>query len=428
MKNREKARLCKASFCRDLDTSTLLKSGSSLYTGYEVGQDGILPGRIGLLLHTYKDASMEGIITLPTARPLSAVAPAAKATTPRLSVIVVNYRQWENTAALARQVLSGRAGARGGVEVMVVDNHSPPHRLLPRLRRTEGVSLRRWQGNHGFARAVNEGVRLSRGRWLLLLNPDMSVSSEFIDGIIDRADQLTESAPRAGIIGFQVRDTDHGLQPSVGRFPTLARCLLRLIVPRSQRRCQALRSRRRRQVDWVSGCCLLIRRECFDDVGGLDPRFFLYYEDVDLCRRARERGWSVWHEPGLRVIHHRPLHRRRMPPALRLVVRHSLLTYAARHWPGWQFRVLSGIVRVEGWLRGLLLRCRRDRAAALLADELAALAAEMSVGDYRAARRRLDRVIRHQEEGAGLAADETTSSRDQKQREAHGTSTDEVAR
>ncbi|MBM4069881.1 MAG: glycosyltransferase family 2 protein [Planctomycetes bacterium] len=340
-----------------------------------------------------------------TRQPLRPSAPASTgAAVPRLSIIVVNYRQWENTAALAGQVLSSQAAARGDVEIMVVDNHSPPHRLLPQLRRTEGVSLRRWGRNHGFARAVNEGVRLSRGSWLLLLNPDMSVTPGFIEGVIGHADRLAASAPRAGIVGFQVRDGDNGLQPSVGRFPTLLRCLVGLIMPRCRRRCQVVASRRRRQVDWVSGCCLLIRKECFDDVGGLDKHFFLYYEDVDLCRRARDRGWTVWHEPTLRVVHHEPLHRRRVPPMLRLVVRHSLLTYAARHWPRWQLRVLGAIVRLEAWLRWLLGHCRRNRHAGGVAGEQAALAGEMARGNFRAARRRLSRAIRRQERTGGLAA------------------------
>ena len=68
---------------------------------------------------------------------------------------------------------------------------------------------------------------------------------------------------------------------------------------------------------WVTGCCLLVRRDCWHDLGGFDEDFFLYYEDADLCRRARGRGWSVWYEPGLRVTHFHPLHVRAVPPVHR---------------------------------------------------------------------------------------------------------------
>src|SRR5438445_12511691 len=92
---------------------------------------------------------------------------AATRPVPRLSVVIVNYCQWENTSALVRQVRDASSFRRGEVEVMVVDNHSPPHRLMNRLRRWPEVSLRRWGRNRGFARAVNEGCRLSRGEWVL---------------------------------------------------------------------------------------------------------------------------------------------------------------------------------------------------------------------------------------------------------------------
>jgi N-acetylglucosaminyl-diphospho-decaprenol L-rhamnosyltransferase len=109
---------------------------------------------------------------------------------PRLSVVIVNYRQWENTSALVHGVRNTPAARCGEVEVMVVDNHSPPHRLMRQLRRWPEVSLRRWGRNRGFARAVNEGCRLSRGEWFLLLNPDVSVTPEFIQGVLDLAERL----------------------------------------------------------------------------------------------------------------------------------------------------------------------------------------------------------------------------------------------
>src|SRR5262245_23910272 len=99
---------------------------------------------------------------------------------PRLSVVIVNYRQWENTARLVAQLLSS-GEARREVEVIVVDNHSPDHPLASRLRRWPGVSVRRWDENRGFARAANEGVRLSRADWLLLLNPDMTITGGFLE-------------------------------------------------------------------------------------------------------------------------------------------------------------------------------------------------------------------------------------------------------
>jgi GT2 family glycosyltransferase len=313
-----------------------------------------------------------------------------------MSVVIVNYRQWPSTAALVQQLLDAEPARRGDVEVVVVDNHSPPHRLLSRLRRRTGASLRRWGRNRGFARAVNEGCRLSQGEWFLLLNPDVTVPEGFVEGVLALADELAAD-PHAGVIGFQLRNCDGTRQLSAGPFPTLAGTLAGLALPRARRKYQAQRGRQRRRVDWVTGCCLLLRRACVQELGGLDEDFFLYYEDVDLCRRAWERGWSVWYEPALRVTHHQPLHGRRVSPLLRLITRHSLLTYAARHWPRWQLRLLAGVVRAEAWGRRLLARWKGRPKAAELFRELGQIAADFGRGDERRARRRLNRRVRAEE-------------------------------
>src|SRR5205085_1407214 len=153
-------------------------------------------------------------------------------TAPSLSVVVVNYRQWELTARLVAQLRRSDALRRGTGEVVIVDNHSPSHRLLPRLRRLDCVSLRRWGRNHGFARAVNEGVRLSRGRWVLLLNPDISVEDDFLDQVRLLTERIEQEEPRTGIVGLALRDPDGSPQPSSGPLPSLAGTVLRLLLPR----------------------------------------------------------------------------------------------------------------------------------------------------------------------------------------------------
>jgi GT2 family glycosyltransferase len=310
-----------------------------------------------------------------------------------LSVVIVNYCQWENTAALVRQLRRSEAVRRGTAEIVVVDNRSPRHRLTGKLRCWQGVSLRRWDRNRGFGRAVNEGCRLSQGEWFLLLNPDMSVRPEFIEGVLKVMDEVSEPEPRAGVVGFQLRNGDGTRQLSSGRFPTLTGTLAGLAWPRCRRKYQAVRGKRRCRVPWVTGCCLLVRRDCWRELGGFAEDYFLYYEDVDLCRRARAADWTVWYEPSLRAVHHNPIHARSMPAALRLVTRHSLLTYARRHWTGWQFRLLTGIVRLEAWTRRLWARWHGDTVTANLYDEMSVLAGELSRGDKRDARRRLERVV-----------------------------------
>jgi GT2 family glycosyltransferase len=303
---------------------------------------------------------------------------------PQLSVVIVNYRQWTETARLVRQLRATEGVQRGAVEIMVVDNHSPPHPLIRRLRHWRGVSLRRWGRNRGYARAVNEGCRLSQGKWLLLLNPDVTLSDGFLDRVLSLAEELAAEEPRAGIVGFRLRNSDGSRQLSAGRFPTLLGTLAGLFLPRERRKYRPLHYGRRCRVPWVTGCCVLIRRDCLYDLGGLDEDFFLYYEDVDLCRRAREQGWSVWYEPSLRITHHRPLHGREVAAPVRLCTRHALLTYAAKHWETWQFQTLAAIVRLEAWARPYL---------SPQGNELVELIAELRAGHFTAARRRVERVM-----------------------------------
>ncbi|HEV3204433.1 MAG TPA: glycosyltransferase family 2 protein [Gemmataceae bacterium] len=273
------------------------------------------------------------------------------ATKPRLSVIIVNYRQWKETAALTRQILATSEACRQEVEVIIIDNHSPSHRVISRLRRLPGVSLRRWKRNRGFARAVNEGCRLSRGDWFLLLNPDMSLKPGFIKGVLEQAEQLQQRDPKTRIVGFQLHNSDGSLQLSSGSFPTLGGILTRLWKPRRLRKYLVPPTDHPTEVAWVTGCCLLINRTCFKELGGLDEDYFLYYEDVDFCRRARALGWKVRYDPGLQAIHHHPLHSRRVSTSLRLFTRHALLVYGWKHWPRWQFRLLSRIVQLEAWAK-----------------------------------------------------------------------------
>jgi GT2 family glycosyltransferase len=317
---------------------------------------------------------------------------------PRLSVVVVNHRRWQDTAALVRQLRASPCLRGGDAEVVVVDNASPPGPVLARLRRLAGVSLRRWRRNRGFARAVNEGCRLARGDWFLLLNPDVTVPADFLDRALDLAERLAVERPRTGIVGFRLDNPDRSVQHSTGPFPTLLGTLARLALPRSRRKYSQVDDSRLSRVDWATGCCLLVRRACWEQLGGFDPRFFLYYEDVDLCLRARRLGWDVCHEPSLGVVHHRPLHRRDVTPLLRLFTRHALLTYARTHWRRWQFRLLAGVVRLETWWRRRRARKRGDREAAHVFATLSRVVSDLEGGREVRAGRRLRRLVWQQEE------------------------------
>jgi GT2 family glycosyltransferase len=315
----------------------------------------------------------------------------------QISAIIVNYCQWEDTANLTRQILSSAAAKRGEIEVTIVDNYSLGHPLASQIRRWPGVSLRRWRRNRGFAQAVNEGCRLSRGEWFLLLNPDVTLTDRFVEGVLALSRRLPDASPRVGVVGFHLHHSNGSRQRSTGRFPTLLTGVLRLLLPRHRRKYSNPPIDRPSAVSWAAGCCLLVRRKCLEQVRGFDNDYFLYYEDVDFCRRAQAAGWRVRYEPNLHAIHHRPLHSRAVSSALRVFTRHALLTYAVKHWPWWQWRSLAAGVRLEAWLRGLRARRCGQLAAAAHFQELGGIVRALAGGRRTEARRRLKSFVCSQE-------------------------------
>lgn len=299
---------------------------------------------------------------------------------PRLTVVIVNFCQWQNTSRLVRQLRHSDAARDGAADIVIVDNASPSDAVVKRLQSLRGVRLELNSANVGFAAAVNRGVATSASEWVLLLNPDVTVADGFLDDALKAVEKAAKLDPSTGVIGFQLLNADGTPQPSAGNFPTLPSTLHGLLRSRARRKCRRL-GEEREQVEWVTGGCLLVRRDCFLALGGLDERFFLYYEDVDFCKRARSLGRSVWYDPALAVTHHWPLHKRSVPAPLRYITRHALLTYAHRHWPRWQQWMLRTVVRLEGRLRAAWATCRGDTVAMACYRELAAMAASPSRED-----------------------------------------------
>ncbi len=280
----------------------------------------------------------------------------------RLSIVIVNFCQWQNTFELVEQLRQSDSFRDGRTDIAIADNHSPPHPLREQLRETEGVTVRPFSRNLGFARAVNEASRLGKGEWVLLLNPDMRVEPDFLDDVEAEIKRLERELPHTGVVGFKLRHGDGSRQASSGSYPTFLRTLTGLFVPRAQRKCKLNPARKPTPVAWVTGCCLLVRRECLAQLEGFDEDYFLYYEDVDFCARAKKAGWGVLYNPRIEVTHYHPLHTRQVPAPLRVMTRHALLMYGTKHWPRWQILMLAGLIWGEA-------KIRRQRPATELADD-----------------------------------------------------------
>ncbi len=276
-----------------------------------------------------------------------------------LSVVVVNFRSWPDVVRLVASLAESPSVASGACELLVVDNDSaepvPPALLEPK----PGVRLILRGENGGFSAGVNAGWRASKGHWLLVLNPDVVPENGLIEAILGRVERFeADPAGIPGVVGFGLRNPDGSSQPSVGAFPSLVRTAWEQLIPRHRRKYQPDWRLRPGPVDWVTGACMLLSTRMLAELGGMDEDFFLYYEEVALCRSASRRGWRVEYDPGVSVVHLRPLQNRAISPKMRVITRHSKLLYFRKHLPAWQFAALNATVRVEARLRARWSRFR----------------------------------------------------------------------
>jgi GT2 family glycosyltransferase len=232
-------------------------------------------------------------------------APRAVGHLPVISVLLVSY----NTRALLDPCLAALRAALeqvpGGGEIVVVDNASRDDSAAHLASHHPDVTLIRSGQNLGFGRANNLGLEACHAPFVLLLNTDAFVEPE----ALARSLAHMQAHPRCGILGARLIGRDGRLQPSCRYFPSplsgpVTRLGLQRLLPRvRQVDDMAWGHDEVRACDWVPGCYYLVRREVIEQVGLFDPRFFLYYEEVDHCREAKRAGWEVHYFPGTQVVH-----------------------------------------------------------------------------------------------------------------------------
>jgi N-acetylglucosaminyl-diphospho-decaprenol L-rhamnosyltransferase len=225
-------------------------------------------------------------------------------TGPDLVVVVVNYNTGTYLTRCLRSAFESAGDAR--LEVIVVDNASHDGSADAAIAENPNVVLIRNDTNRGFGAAANQGIRQSSAPFVLLLNPDAEIASGTLGGFV----KLARDRPRAGAVGALVRDPDGSIYPSARRVPTIGEALghafLGPFVPNRFSRAYTMADwdrRSERSVEWVSGSCVLLRREALDAVGLFDEGYFMYVEDVDLCTRLRRAGWDVLFSPEMEVLH-----------------------------------------------------------------------------------------------------------------------------
>lgn len=232
------------------------------------------------------------------------VVPNEHRVTPAVDVLLVSFNSAHLLERL-RHTLQQAAADGMTLRLLAVDNASSDGSAAILRDRLPCEVLIENPGNVGFGRANNQLLEHVTSDFVLLLNTDAFVSPQTIAATV----AYLQAHPRCGILGVRLTDADGGLQPSRRSFPTplttfLRRTGLERWLPVAGARHDIEQDHAAEgECDWVPGCYYLVRRQLLREIGLFDPRFFLYFEEVDHCRRARDAGWTVNYLPSASVVH-----------------------------------------------------------------------------------------------------------------------------
>lgn len=225
----------------------------------------------------------------------------------KLSIIVVSW----NVRTLLEACLASvfRYAPQFPFEVIVIDNASHDASVDMITQKFSQVNCVANADNTGFASATNQGIKIARGEYILLLNPDTEVT----EGSLEKLVSKIESDPKVGIVAPKLLNPDRTLQPSIRRFPTPFSQFLIFLKLRHLRRVPGAIQRylnsdfdyeKTQEVDQPQGAAFLIRRSVLNAIGFFDEKFFIWFEEVDFCKRTQDAGWKIIYTPEAKIIHH----------------------------------------------------------------------------------------------------------------------------
>ncbi len=251
-----------------------------------------------------------------------------------LSIIIVNW----NTRSIVCDCLRSiyQQGGEIDLEVIVIDNASTDGSVEMVKKDFPQVTLIENSQNLGFAAANNQGIAISKGRYVLLLNSDTIV----LDNALAKTVAFANSHPEAAVVGCRVLNPDRTLQPTCFMFPSILNMLLSStylykLFPKSK-----FFGRERmtwwdrsdvREVDVVTGCFMLVRQDAIKKVGSMDEQFFIYGEETDWCYRFKQANWKILFAPGAEIIHLGGQSAKKRATTMVVQLRKSILQFMKKH-------------------------------------------------------------------------------------------------
>ncbi|MGB7582214.1 MAG: glycosyltransferase family 2 protein [Sedimentisphaerales bacterium] len=287
-----------------------------------------------------------------------------------VSIIIVNW----NTRDILRGCLWSVYEQTQDIsfEVIVVDNASTDGSVEMVKRDFPQAVLIENMGNRGFAAANNQGLKITKGQYILLLNSDTIV----LDGAIQKTVVFAEQHPEAAVIGCKALNPDGSLQPTCFMFPSLINMFLSStylyeLFPRDRffgrERMTWWDRNDVREVDVVTGCFMLVRRRAIEQTGLMDEQFFVYGEETDWCYRFRQGGWKVLFIPDAKIVHLGGQSSKQMASQMTLQLKGSILQFMRKHHSFLEYSIacilvwLFFTIRVPWWfIKYIFARTQKD--------------------------------------------------------------------
>lgn len=268
-----------------------------------------------------------------------------------LSIIIVNW----NTKDLLSQCIESIKihTKRTSFEIIVVDNFSSDGSPEMVEESFPGVSLIKNQQNRGFGKANNQGLAKARGKYILFLNSDIVVEEKCLDEIFD----FMEQNPDVGASSCKLTFPDGSLQHSCRKFPRFKTFFLMLLgmryfFPNMKTFREYLMldwdHSDLKEVDQIMGSFMFMRKDVLDQVGSFDERYWMYFEEVDLCLRIKKAGWKIVHYPYVSAVHFLSKSSEQWGEAKRIIeFQKSLLKYFRKNGKFHEYFILLAISKIK---------------------------------------------------------------------------------
>ncbi|MFA6271536.1 MAG: glycosyltransferase family 2 protein [Patescibacteria group bacterium] len=268
-----------------------------------------------------------------------------------LSIVIVTWNSEKDISDCLTSIENAKQNLN--IEVFVVDNNSKDNTIKVITDSHTGINLVQNTVNNGFAKANNQAIKQSRGEYVLLLNPDTRLKENTLIGSID----YMQNHKKVGILGCAIHNPDGTMQYSVRKFPALLSQILVLcklhnffpnLKPIKEYFALDFDYTKEQKVDQVMGAYMFLRHSCVEQIGVLDEGFWIWFEDVDYCKRAKSADWEVMYSPEFSIIHNQSQSFARLWAVKeQKLFNRSLLYYMKKHHGRFVYGILMMFVPIS---------------------------------------------------------------------------------